>query len=441
MDTSLPEANKIKLRNVKDNIGKRVLCRGWCHRVRTQGASLIFIVLRDGSGYLQTVLAGDLAKTKEARALTRETSVAIYGTLHADERAEGGAELRADYWEVIGASPADIENVLNPEAGPEVLFDNRHIVLRGSKASNILKARSAITAAFRDHFFSRYYTEAQPPTIVQTQCEGGSSLFNVDYFQEKAYLTQSSQLYLETLIPSMGDVFCILPSYRAEKSRTRRHLAEFTHVEAECPFLDFDELMDRIEDLVCDVTERVMNTSTELMKEINPEFKAPQRPFRRMSYVDAIEWLRNEKVFKDGGEILYEFGDDIPESAERYMTDKINEPIFLHSFPASLKSFYMPRCKDDNRLTESVDLLMPNVGEIVGGSMRCWNYDDLMAGYKREGITDVESYYWFTDQRKYGSVPHGGYGLGLERFLCWVLDLHHVRETCVYPRYIERCKP
>lgn len=396
---------------------------------------------------MQCVLTGNLAKTYDAITLTRETSMTIFGKLKdvpAGAHAPNNRELQADYFEIIGKAPGGedaITNKVQEKGDAQTLLDQRHLTLRGEERSSVMWVRHAVEKAFNDIYDELGYLKVSPPAFVQTQVEGGATLFTLDYYGEPAYLTQSSQLYLETVLPFGGNTYCIEKSFRAEKSLTRRHLSEYTHVEAELDFINFNDLLQHLEDMICGVLERVMARPriAKMIKELNPDFKMPERPFMRMRYSDAIDWLREHEIPNEEGQ-PHNFGDDIAEAAERKMTDIINRPIFLTHFPVEIKSFYMQKDKEDPRVTESVDVLIPGVGEIVGGSMRMHDYDELMAAYKREGMNPAP-YYWYTDQRRYGTSEHGGYGLGLERFLAWLCNQFTVRECCLYPRYMERCKP
>ena len=425
-DTQLPKAFKIRL-NEKDPAlvklrkgnsekdvdytegrGSRVRVTGRVHRFRTQ-KDVIFITLQDGYGFLQCVLTGGLTKTYDALTLTQETSMEIYGELWEvppGQHAPDDRELHADYYEIIGKAAGEKEAIttrVNPDADQQTLLNDRHLVLRGETSSSVMKVRAALLRAYRHTYESEITPsclEVTPPCMVQTQVEGGSTLFEFNYYGEKAYLTQSSQLYLETCLPSLGNVFCVAPSFRAEKSLTRRHLSEYTHIEAELDFISFDDLLVHLELVMSKVVELVLADPKikKLVYDLNPNFAVPERPFMRMKYADAITWLREHDIKNEEGQ-PHEFGDDIAEAAERRMTDIINRPIFLTHFPVAIKAFYMKKDPQDLRVTESVDCLMPGVGEIVGGSMRIEDYEELRAAYIREGI-DPAPYYWYTDQRK-----------------------------------------
>lgn len=426
--------------------GTRVRVGGRVHRERKQ-KDVVFITLRDGYGYLQCVFTGRLAKTYDILTITRETSMWVTGEMWevpAGANAPDDRELHVDYFQITGRAPGGedaITNKVQEKGDPQHLLDQRHLVLRGEKASEVLLVRAAVTRAFQTTYDELRISAVSPPALVQTQVEGGATLFGFNYYDEKAYLTQSSQLYLETCLPAIGDVYCIEKSFRAEKSLTRRHLSEYTHVEAELDFITFDDLLTHLESVICRVIDLLLSNPriASFIKKHNPTFEAPTRPFKRMKYADAIAWLVEHNIKDDEGND-HVFGTDIAEAAERRMTDIIARPIFLTHFPVAIKAFYMSRDSADPRVTESVDCLMPGVGEIVGGSMRISDYEELLAAYNREGI-DPKAYYWYLDQRLYGTTPHGGYGLGLERFLAWLCGLHTVREACLYPRYMGRCRP
>lgn len=423
-DTSLPRATRINLGERREemvklgsgerskevdysapNRGTRVKVFGRVHRERKQ-KEVVFVTLRDGYGYLQCVLTGPLAKTYDAITLTRETSMMIVGEMWEvppGAHAPDNRELHADYYEVLGKAPGGedaITNKVQAKGDTQTLLDMRHLVLRGETASAVMFVRDAVEHAFNVKYHELGYLKVSPPALVQTQVEGGSTLFGFSYYGEPAYLTQSSQLYLETAIPFAGNVYCIEKSFRAEKSLTRRHLSEYTHIEGELDFITFDDLLVHIEDLICSVLDLTLANRRikAMVDELHPEFKMPERPFMRMKYADAIDWLREHDIPNEEGQ-PHRFGDDIAEAAERRMTDIINKPIFLTHFPVEIKSFYMQKDQEDPRVTESVDVLMPGVGEIVGGSMRMHDYDELMAAYKREGM-DAAPYYWYTDVRR-----------------------------------------
>ncbi|KDQ12805.1 hypothetical protein BOTBODRAFT_112526 [Botryobasidium botryosum FD-172 SS1] len=448
-DSTLPAASKIY--KLADFRTKRVRVSGWVHRLRQQ-KELTFIVLRDGTGYLQCILSGILSQTYDALVLATEASVEIFGVIQEvpeGKTAPGGHELVADHWRVLGAAPGGDDaytNKLNAESEGPVVADNRHLVIRGEIASAVLQVRAGILRSFRKVFDKYTITEVTPPCMVQTQVEGGATLFQFDYYGQVAYLTQSSQLYLETCLPSLGDVYCIQESFRAENSHTRRHLSEYTHLEAELAFITFDDLMTHIEAVICEAVDDLLldPRMSAFLYQLNPKFKKPSRPFMRLSYKDAIKYLNEHGIKRKDDEteqlVDHVVGDDIAEAAERQMTDQLGVPIFLYGFPKEIKAFYMKKIVGDEGFTESCDLLMPNVGEIVGGSMRIADMQELLEGYKREGI-DPAPYYWFTDQRKYGTCEHGGYGLGVERLLAWLTDRFTVRECSLYPRWPGRATP
>ncbi|GMM52839.1 asparagine--tRNA ligase [Starmerella bacillaris] len=438
---------KSKIQDLAKYRDQRVSVSGWIHRLRAQ-KGLVFIVLRDGTGLVQIVLQGDLANAYQTSELTLESTIEVKGEIKKlpdGKTAPGGHELIADFYRVYGLAPSGEEafsNRVQEDADPSLLLDRRHLTLRGDTLSAVFKVRAALLTAFRKTLTDLGTIEVTPPCMVQSMVEGGSTLFNLDYYGEPAYLTQSSQLYLETVVPALGNCFCIQESFRAERSHTRRHLSEYTHLEVEVGFVTFEDLLQHVEKVIIGVTNDLMSQPDikELILQLNPKFKAPNQKFRRMRYTDALEWLNDHGIINSDTGEKFKFGDDISEAEERRMTDEINEPILLTHFPVEIKSFYMEKDSEDTRVTESVDCLLPNVGEVVGGSMRIMHYDELMAAFKREKM-DPTPYEFFLDMRKYGAYPHGGYGLGVERILAWICDRFTVRECSLYPRFAGRCKP
>ncbi|CCW60633.1 unnamed protein product [Phytomonas sp. EM1] len=412
-----------------------------------------FVVLRDGTGFVQCVFDGAVEP------FHRETSLAIRGVVRSEPKAKGDLqppiEIQVQEYAIIGRSDGTIETIITAESSIDKLLDHRHIVLRGMIGSSVMKVRHEMLRVFREFLWSKGYYEVSPPTIVQSECESGSTVFDLTYYNEKAYLTQSSQLYLETVTSSLGNVFCCLPSYRAEKSKTKRHLSEYTHLEVEYDVCTFEDLLSRLEELITHAFDNIIARAGNLVALLNPsqvidpdgdlfdpanyKFR-PKRPFRRLRYSEAIQFCNDNGILNPETGEKFKIGEDITDQPERAMVAKFNEFILMTHFPAAIKSFYMQRDPEDPIMTESVDVLAPGIGEIVGGSMRMWDYDELMKVYEQEKI-DPSLYSWYIDQRRYGSVPHGGFGLGIERLLVWLLDLDSVKEGCLYPRYMGRCKP
>ncbi|MCJ1407672.1 hypothetical protein MMC19_001743 [Ptychographa xylographoides] len=415
-DPSLPQATRITIANKDIKLGDehqqgtRVKVCGRIHRLRAQKHAT-FITLTDGYGHLQCVLAaGNLTMSRDALLMAQGTSMAIYGELRKvpqGHSAPDDRELQVDFYRIIGAAPSDLESLQNKVSASQnqwdsAMLDNRHLVLRGDNASSLMKLRATVELAFIGVYRNMNFTKVSPPALVQTQVEGGSTLFKVPYYDEVAYLTQSSQLYLESVLPGLGNVYAIEKSYRAEKSLTRRHLSEFTHIEGELDFIEFDDLLSHLEELVCAVIDAVLakDEMARFIKGVNPEFQKPSRPFMRMQYSEAIDWLNSQDPpILNEEDKPHQFGDDIAEAAERKMTDHINRPILLTHFPADLKAFYMKKDPSDPRLTESVDLLMPGVGEIAGASMRMEGYEELLDAFRKHGLSEAD-YYWYSDARK-----------------------------------------
>lgn len=432
------------IKTLPSKVGEKVTVRGWIGFSRSQGA-LSFYVIRDPTGYVQAVLKkkgfSQPDKIKEFRDLPRETLVEIVGEVREDGRAPYlGVELPIEEMSVLSPSSTDLELEYRPDSTPQVLLDKRHLVFRGERASTILKMRSRILWELRLFFEEEAFFEVTPPTLVQTQVEGGSTLFPLKYFDEEAYLTQSSQLYLETAIFSMGNVYCCLPSYRAERSRTRRHLTEYTHLEAEMPFFTFEDNLDFQERMVRAVVDRITAKYPAVIEEYRPELKSPTEPYIRLDYAEMIDKLVEWDIPKDGGGGQWEYGDDVTEKPERQLIDKLGRPTFITRFPKEMKPFYMKIDPTDPGRTLSADLIVPGVGEIVGGSQREDDYETLLAGFQREGL-DTEVYKWYLDLRKYGSVAHSGFGLGIERLVQYIMGVDHIRDTCLFPRMINRIYP
>lgn len=411
---------------------------GWVHRKRNMGGAC-FIIIRNGNMRRQIVLKRVSDDDKKFISdLSIESSVRVTGRVVEDKRAPGGSELHVDMGDVKVYQISHPITQLNPDSKQFNLFQNRHLVLRNDKLSSVMRLRSDLDDFIRFHMRQKGCVSVTPPTLTSQSVEGGATLFPLKFYDDTAYMTQSSQLYLESVIASLGAVYCIMPSYRAEKSTTPRHLSEFTHFEAEFPFIDLDDLIDIIEEIIMKIRMYIGSKSYDLSE----SFMAydPSRKIDRMTYKEFIDAVNAMGLKNPMTKKKYMYGEDVTAAVERKFIDKYNKPLFVTRFPTSMKAFYMQPCDDNKDETESLDLLMPGVGEIVGGSMRIWDHDLLIDKMKEHGLS-TDDYSWYIDQRKYGSVPHGGFGLGIERLIMWMTNQPHVKDCCLYPRYVGRLNP
>ncbi len=428
----------IYIKDLKNHVGETVTLKGWLFNKRSSG-KVKFLILRDGTGYLQCVVfKGNVTPEvfELADHMGQETSFEITGKIKEEPRAIGGYEMDAVDLKVIGKS----ENypITPKEHGVEFLIDHRHLWVRSRKQYAVLKIRHRVVKAIRDFFDERDFTLFDGPIITPNASEGTSTLFETPYFDlGKAYLTQSSQLYAEAGAMAFGKVYTFGPTFRAEKSKTRRHLTEFWMVEPEMAFYDLDDDMDLAEEFLEYIVETVLEDRKEELKILERDttkLESVVRPFPRISYDDAVKILHeNGRDFK--------WGDDFGAPDEATISNQFDRPVMVHRYPAEVKAFYMKRDPENPKLALAVDVLAPEgYGEIIGGSQREDDYDTLVDRIKEHDLP-MDFFQWYLDLRRYGSVPHSGFGLGLERTVAWICGIEHLREAIPFPRLIYRNTP
>ena len=420
--------------------GQEVTIRGWLYNLRESG-KLLFPIFRDGTGIIQGVCA--LKESPEAfaalRGLTQESSVIVTGKIRAEQRAPGKFEIGVSKVEVLQKVPESTPFPIQlKEHGVDFLLDHRHLWMRTPRQAAILRIRAEAERAAREFMDSQGYTLTDAPMFTPAACEGTSTLFEVNYIDdEKAYLTQSGQLYIEATAMALGKVYTFGPTFRAEKSKTRRHLTEFWMLEPEAAFVELDEAMELAEGLVSAIVQSALkNKSRELetLKRDTTKLQNVKTPFPRISYEDAIKVLQ-----KHGNPA--KFGDDIGGDEETIISNEFDRPVMVHRYPASIKAFYMQPDAARPDLALAFDMLAPEgYGEIIGGSQRIHDYDLLLKRLREHNLPE-ESFQWYLDLRRYGSVPHSGFGMGLERTVAWICGAEHIREVIPFPRMLYRVYP
>lgn len=423
--------------DLKDHVGKEVQLKGWVYNSRSSG-KIKFLLLRDGTGLCQCVFFKGECENEALEtfpSVTQESHVEVTGVVREEPRSPGGYELGARTLKILSSS-ADYP-ISPKEHGTDFLMSNRHLWLRSKRQHAILRVRAELISAMRDFFDGRGFTLMDAPIFTPSACEGTSTLFETQYFDQKAYLSQSGQLYMEAAAAAFGKVYCFGPTFRAEKSKTRRHLIEFWMIEPEVAFNDLYDNMELAEQFVEYIVQRTIRNKAEELKAIERDIsklEVIKGPFPRLHYEEACKIIKKENPD-------FQEGDDFGAPDETIISSKFDKPVFVHHYPAAIKAFYMKAGDDDPKYSMSCDLLATEgYGEIIGGGQREESYETLVAKIKEHNL-DQKDFDWYLDLRKYGTFPHSGFGLGLERTVAWICGLSHVRETIPFPRLYGRYHP
>jgi len=426
------------IHDISTHVGQQVTLRGWLHNRRSSG-KIHFLIVRDGTGFIQAVMSkaavGDEAFSR-ADHLAQETSLSVTGTVRADARAKGGFEIDVAGVEVHGE--AHDYPITPKEHGVDFLLDRRHLWIRAERQTAILRIRHEVINAVRDFFNSRGFILCDTPVFTPAACEGTTTLFPVQYFEDTtAYLTQSGQLYNEANAMALGKVYCFGPTFRAEKSKTRRHLTEFWMVEPEMAYADLDDVIDLAEGLITSVVGRVLETrkpELQILERDTSTLETVTAPFPRITYDEAAQILREKGQ-------PFEYGTDLGGTDETVLSEHFDRPVCVTRYPAAVKAFYMKPDPQQPDKALCVDVLAPEgYGEIIGGGQRLDDLDLLLQRIKEHNLPE-DAFQWYLDLRRYGTVPHGGFGMGIERCVAWICKLEHVRETIPYPRMLYRLYP
>lgn len=436
--------NQTYINKLGEHVGGEVTLRGWLYNSRSSG-KLLFPQLRDGTGVVQCVVFKKAVSEEiwdSLKNLGQESALEVRGQVRADERAPGGFEI--DVTEAVVVQIVEGFPITPKEHGTEFLMDHRHLWLRSRRQHAILKVRHTVVRAVRDFLDNRDFTLCDTPILTPAACEGTTNLFEVDYFEDaKAYLSQSGQLYNEATAAAFGKVYCFGPTFRAEKSKTRRHLTEFWMVEPEIAYATLDDVMDMCEQFLSSIAARVLDERGEELKVLERDtakLEACVPPFPRLQYDEAVRLLQEGH---ERGEIenRFEWGGDLGAPDEAFLSAKYDRPLMVHRYPAAVKAFYMKRDPARDDLALGVDVLAPEgYGEIIGGGERATSLEFLEEQIKAHNLP-AESFDWYLDLRRYGSVPHAGFGMGIERCVAWMCGIEHVRETIPFPRMLNRLKP